>query len=113
MEDYDYLTQHNKESWNEIFGEHNDFTEWLYDVFEENSILLCEEFNRYSIIKRNEPFDLDLTDMKYNEAYDYFDYVYNVPEKLSFKIKDVKYPDWPIYKIPLIKALYYSYKHLD
>lgn len=116
MEDYDYFIKHTRDGWNEIFGERNDFTKWLYDVFEKNSILLVERFNRYneryySIIKGFGEEDLDLTNYSYDEAYDYFDYVYNVPEKLSFKIKDVKHPDWPIYQVPLIKALYYSYKH--
>ena len=117
MEDLDCFDQNYEYGCNEIFGEHNDFIEWLFNVFGSNSILLLERFNhyneaRYCVMKLNETLDVDLTDMKYNEAYDYFDYVYEVPRKLSFKIKDVKYPDRPIYKVPLIKALYYSYKHM-
>lgn len=107
------MNQNNYEEYENIFGETNDFTRWLYNVLSYNSyvIVYIKNMNEYGIINLNNPLDLDLTSCNYKTAYKHLDGVFSMPRKLSFEIKDVKYPNKPIYKIPFIKALYYSYKH--
>ena len=114
------------DTYDEIFGEHDDFNEWLYNVLKCNSFIITklivfgdkslggtgeEDYGIMYIDKHNEFTDLNIIDCYYKDAYEYLNGMYHIPNKVSFRIKNVKYPDRPIYKIPLIKALYYSYKH--
>ena len=108
---------------NNVFGEKNDFIDWLFKILKCNSYILLEwdisldielgdkNVIQFSIMKNDENSYFDLIDRPYKDAYKYINGTFHIPNRLSFKIKEVKYPDRPIYNVPLIKALYYSYKH--
>lgn len=129
MNNIDEFKENYEYACSEIFGEKNDFIDWLFDILRSNSYILFEwkvsvdiEFDElrsskdrfecnFSIMKNDENNIFDLMDRPYKDAYKYLNGSFHIPQRLSFKIKDVKHPNRPIYKVPLIKALYYSYKH--
>lgn len=88
-----------------IFGKWNKFTNWLYDLLMFHSMKFEIDKNQIKLMKTG--FEKDLLSLPYEEVYNMFDFkLINTSELDS--INNNK----PIYKQPLIKALYYSFKHL-
>ena len=99
--------------YNELFGKWNDFTSWLYDILMYHSMKFIVKYDRMNNISDIELIDNygdDLLSMDYKDVYNKFDYKLYIPEDLNIlsNIKNNKI----IYRYPLIKALYYSYKHI-
>lgn len=95
-----------------LFGKWNDFTRWLYDLLMYHSmkfIVKYDRMNNISDIELVDSYNDDLLSMDYDKVYNKFDYKLYVPEDVD-KLSNIK-NNKIIYRYPLIKALYYSYKY--
>lgn len=96
----------------ELFGKWNRFTEWLYDILMYHSMKFYVAYDRMHNISDIELIDNygdNLLEMNYEDVYNKFDYHFYIPSTVNYTVMKNKL----IYRYPLIKALYYSYKHLD
>ena len=67
-----------------------------------------DRMNNISDIELIDNYGDNLLEMDYKDVYDKFDYHFDMPNDVNYTVMKNKL----IYRYPLIKALYYSYKHL-